>query len=570
MASCATLKDGEYNLSLVTTGDGHGYWFSKPVTQKGPVRGSLMAQSEFVNGLREEKGGDNVILVDAGDNFLGNNAAFYCDYVDTASQYLYTRLASYMGYDAVVPGVVDFEAGHGVYDRAAKGFKKEGVPFLAGNVVRAKSGKAYFKTSTVVKKNGVKVAILGYANAETGSLVDASAVSGLEFESLLPLVQNDVDKVVRKSKPQVVIVVAHTAVGKGEGDNLEKQGMDLYKSLKGVDFVVAAHDHMDKVMATDSIVLMQSGKAAQSVGLGDIKIVVKNGKVVGKDLSAKVVRLKGAEIDQKMEEQFADEIMAVNEFSKSKVGEIKADMPVLNFYWAQSDYINFLHALALSTGKVDISMTATLLLDGKVAAGDVTFNDIKSVYPYANKLVVLNLTGREVLAYLEASYEQWIQTVDGADVEHILNMKQTKDWKTGGMTWKLSKSPANFDSGAGINYTVDVTKPYGSRVVISGMADGSEFSLDKTYSVGITSYRSTGAGGLLKAAGLDSAEAVAERVTWLGPEFRAILYDYLKANGSVDPAVIGDPKVVGTWKFIPNFAEEGIRKDVETLTAASK
>lgn len=26
VAACSTLKDGEYNLSVVATGDGHGYW----------------------------------------------------------------------------------------------------------------------------------------------------------------------------------------------------------------------------------------------------------------------------------------------------------------------------------------------------------------------------------------------------------------------------------------------------------------------------------------------------------------------------------------------------------------
>ena len=77
VAACSTLKDGEYNLSVVATGDGHGYWFAKPIGDGGRARGSLMAQSAFVNGIRESKGADNVILVDAGDNFFGSGAPFY-------------------------------------------------------------------------------------------------------------------------------------------------------------------------------------------------------------------------------------------------------------------------------------------------------------------------------------------------------------------------------------------------------------------------------------------------------------------------------------------------------------
>ena len=64
-AGCSSLKDGEYNLSLVTTGDGHGSWFYKPFSENGSARSSLLAQSQYVNELRAEKGADNVILVDA-------------------------------------------------------------------------------------------------------------------------------------------------------------------------------------------------------------------------------------------------------------------------------------------------------------------------------------------------------------------------------------------------------------------------------------------------------------------------------------------------------------------------
>ncbi len=126
--------------------------------------------------------------------------------------------------------------------------------------------------------------------------------------------------------------------------------------------------------------------------------------------------------------------------------------------------MNFLHALAFSAWPVDISLSATLLIDGMVPAGEVRYQDIRKIYPYDNKLVVLRLTGAEMVRYLEASYDAWISTVPGpAEGSHVLRITQTKDYATGGMKWKLAKSPANFDSAAGIRYTVDVTKPYGSR-----------------------------------------------------------------------------------------------------------
>ena len=566
VAACSTLKDGEYNLSVVATGDGHGYWFAKPIEDRGRARGSLMAQSAFVNGIRESKGADNVILVDAGDNFFGSGAPFYYNYVDTTSSHLYPRLASYMKYDAVVAGHSDFESGHRVYDRVAKEMKKEGIPLLAGNALSDRNGKPYFPAYSIIKKGGVKVAVLGYTNAANASLMDGSSVSGLHFESLLPLVQEDVDKVRSKEKPQIVIVVAHTAMGKGDGQNLEKQGLDLFKSLRGVDVVVTGHDHANKVMSADSIVVLDCGRTGQNAGVTDIKLVVKGGKVVSRTLDARMTSIKSEEYDTAMEEAFEADYDKVRSFITGTVGEIKKGLVSREFYYKQCDYMNFLHALAMSACPVDISLSATLLIDGKVPAGEVRYQDIRKVYPYENKLVVLRLTGAEILKYLEASYDAWINTVaEPSEGAHVLKIKQSKDYSTGKMAWKLAKSPANFDSAAGINYTVDVTKPYGSRIVITGMADGSKFELDKEYTAAITTYRSVGSGGLLKAAGLTDTKSVEERIVYRGPEFRTILYQYFKKNGSVDPAVIGDPKVIGSWKFIPEFAPAAIKADIELL-----
>lgn len=566
LSACSTLKDGEYNLSVVSTGDGHGRWFAKPIEENGKARGSLMSQSAFVNGVRAAKGSDNVILVDVGDNFFGSGAPFYYNYVDTASSHLYPRLASYMKYDAVVAGHSDFEAGHRVYDRVAGEMKREGVPLLAGNALTDRNGKPYFPAYSIIKRGGVKVAVLGYTNADNASLMDGSSVSGLHFESLLPLVQKDVDKVRSKEKPQVVIVAAHTAMGKGDGQNLEKQGLDLFKSLRGVDVVIAGHDHSAKVMRADSVVVLDCGRAGQNAGVADIRLVVKGGKVVSRALDARTVSVRSDEYDAAMEEAFRSDYDKVCGFMGGKVGEIEKDLVSREFYYGQCDYMNFLHTLAFSAYPVDISLSATLLIDGTVPSGDVRFQDIRKVYPYENKLVVLRLTGAEILKYLEASYDAWINTVTApSESGHVLKIKQAKDYSTGGLAWKLAKSPANFDSAAGINYTVDVTKPYGSRVRISGMADGSEFEMDKEYAAAITTYRSVGSGGLLKAAGLPDSKSVEDRIVYRGPEFRTILYQYFRKNGSVDPAVIGNPKVVGSWKFVPEFAPAAIKADVELL-----
>jgi 2',3'-cyclic-nucleotide 2'-phosphodiesterase/3'-nucleotidase len=61
----------------------------------------------------------------------------------------------------------------------------------------------------------------------------------------------------------------------------------------------------------------------------------------------------------------------------------------------------------------------------------------------------------------------------------------------------------NFITAAGIDYTVDVTKPAGSRVNILSMADGSKFDLNRMYRTTMSSYTYFGAESpLFKATGL--------------------------------------------------------------------
>ena len=110
-----------------------------------------------------------------------------------------------------------------------------------------------------------------------------------------------------------------------------------------------------------------------------------------------------------------------------------------------------------------------------------------------------------------------------------------------------------------------MTEPYGSRVKIASMADGSPFDVTADYKVAMTSYRASGGGGLMKETGIDT-DRIDDRVVERYPEIRNILYDYLMENGSIDPEVIGDQTVIGKWSFVPEqLAKPLLDKDMDLL-----
>ena len=328
--------------------------------------------------------------------------------------------------------------------------------------------------------------------------------------------------------------------------------------------MVCSHDHRPFVTCCDSIGLINSGSHCRFVGHGTVNVTVKDGKVVSKTHSTELIPVDPHRIDTQMERDFYEDYQAVQVFTTQEVGELKVDMRTRDAYKGMCDYVNLVHTLCLGCAPARISIAAPLTYDGFVKGGTLIYKDLFTIYPFENQLYVITMTGKEIKDYLEASYNRWIVTAT-KPTDHVLNIVQKDDPRTGQKGWSFIERAYNFDSAAGIDYTVDVKKPFGSRIVITSMADGKPFSMDETYNVAMTSYRASGGGGLLAEVGIDT-DKIAERTVEYYPEIREILYEYLKKNRVIDPAVIGDPAKIGHWSFVPeNIAGPAIERDINLI-----
>lgn len=561
-SGCGGPRDGKYTFRILTTNDVHGCYFDS-VYVGDRTKNSLLAVSYLVDSVRAATGGENVVLIDAGDCLQGDNAAYYFNYVDTVTPHLYGRMADYMKYDAVAVGNHDIETGHPVYDRLDREMK---TPLLAANAIADASGKPYFQDYVILKRHGVKIAVLGFTNPNMKNWLSYSLWSGMKFESLIPLVQNDVDRVIEKEKPHLVIVAAHAGTGNGDGTQLENQGMDLFKSLKGVDFLICAHDHRPFVAQNDSICLINSGSHCRNVGSGTVTLEFVDGKCVSKTLGASLIPVNKEKVDAEMKEVFRSDYEAVKEFTLRPVGELEVPLRTRDAYAGMSDYINLLHAVSLSVPEAQLSLAAPLTFNGYVRPGTLLYNDLFTVYPFENQLYVVRMTGKEILDCLEYSYAAWVNTVKGRGNEHILRIVNEPDPRTGQKRWSFVGRSYNFDSAGGLVYDVDVTKPAGSRITVKSLADGSPFSEEAEYNVAMTSYRASGGGGILReGAGIDT-DSIDSRIVARYPEIRELVYGYLQEHGSIDPAVIGSPELIGEWHFIPAaIADRLMDKDMRLM-----
>ena len=543
-------------LHIVTTGDVHGSYFNRPYVGA-KTHPSLMSVKHYVDSLRAAAGPENVILLDAGDCLQGDNASYYFNYVDTAGPHIYPRLAAYMGYDACTVGNHDIETGHPVYDRVFREMQEAGIPWLAGNAIKD-DGSTYFPEYTVLDKGGRKILVLGYNNANIDNWLSPELWKGMKHVSLVPFVRKRVKKLKANIKPDAVIVVVHSGTGTGDLSSIESQGLDIFRWLCGADVLVTAHDHRPAVVVTRKRCLVNGG--ARCGNVGHAVLGFRGNKVVSRN--AGVVRLDKNAVDEDMVKAFDAEFEAVKAFTMQPVGTLDMPLRSRDAYVGMSDYIGLLHTVQLDASGADVSIAAPLSFNGYVAKGQVIFNDMFTIYPFENQLYVLNMTGQEIKDMLEYSYDHWICTPG----EHILKIANAPDPRTGAPKWSFVNRSYNFDSAAGISYTVDVTKEAGSRINISSFADGKPFDPSVVYKVAMTSYRANGGGDLLvQGAGIPKS-ALSSRIVRKYPEIRDLVYHFIKNHESVDHALVDNRSVLGEWKFVPeSVAQPLLQSDLDLV-----
>ena len=122
----------------------------------------------------------------------------------------------------------------------------------------------------------------------------------------------------------------------------------------------------------------------------------------------------------------------------------------------------------------------------------------------------------------------------------------------------------NYESVAGLNYTVDVTKPNGEKIIIESLSDGRSFELDKEYKVAINSYRGSGGGGhLTQGAGID-LETLQNMDLVLKSTDKDLRYYIInwfeEQNGPITVEKLNN------WQVVPeNYVKAGKQRDYKLL-----
>lgn len=550
-------SEKEVTLKLIETSDVHGCYYPYDFIRRHSVQGSLARVSALVGEMRKTYG-DRLILMDNGDILQGQPVAYYYNYIDTTSVHVVADMLNYMHYDVATMGNHDIEAGHAVYDRWVSQCK---FPVLGANIMDVKTGKTYLPPYKVIEREGVKVVVLGMITPAIPSWLPEQLWSGLRFEDMETSARKWVKWIQEKEKPDVLIGLFHAGPEGNKLDNVVENGSgDVARRVPGFDVVFMGHDHVrtcQKIIneAGDSVLLVDPANMAKVVADVTVKVVKKDGKVIRKSVEGKLSSVDRYAPDEAFLKTFEKQYQATADFVSRKIGRINKTITTKDAYFGPSAFIDLIHQLQLDITGADVSFCAPLSFAAEIKEGDIYVSDMFNLYKYENMLYTMTLTGKEIKDFLEMSYAIWTNQMKSPD-DHLMLLNE-KDKGFG----RFKNPSFNFDSAAGILYTVDVTKPQGEKINIRSMADGTPFRMDKMYKVAVNSYRGNGGGDLLtKGAGIPKQD-LAKRIVFATE--KDLRYYLMKR---IEEVKILDPRPLNQWKFIPEkWVEPATKRDYRLL-----
>lgn len=568
MAVCAVAMAAQFTdimaqqektvtIRIIETSDVHGCFFPYDFIERTPKAGTLARVSSYVNKLRDSLG-DNVLLLDNGDILQGQPTCYYTNYIKTDGENIAAKVTNFMRYDAATVGNHDIETGHAVYD---KWIGENHCPVLGANVTSTATEKPYMKPYAIFERDGVRVAVLGAITPAIPNWLNESLWSGLRFDPIISTARQWVDFLRTEECADIVVGLFHSGWNGGISTPQynEDEAETVATEVAGFDIVFFGHDHRQRkaeVVNTKGETVLCLDPSCNAVNVDDAEVtVVKDGnRVVSKQVKGDIVDICGEPVDERFMDYFKSDIDSVKAYVGRKIGQMSETIRTRDCFFGSAPFTDLIHNMQLSLTEADVSFNAPLSFDVDINEGPLYMSDMFKLYRYENQVYVLRMTGEEIRKHLEMSYDLWVNTME-TEGDHIMLLDERN--KADMQKYGFKNMTFNFDSAAGIDYEVDVTKPNGQKVRIKGMSDGRSFDEKAWYKVVMNSYRGNGGGELLtRGAGIPK-DSIQGRIVYQSKlDQRYYLTKEIERMGTVKP------KANNNWRFVPNeWAKPAIVRD---------
>jgi len=572
----AALARGKKRVRLTVLGttDLHGnvfnwdYYKNTAFSDKAGDQIGIAKVTTLIRGVRQDRKGEPILTLDAGDTIQGTPLAYYYARVKPIGPDVMHPMANAMnlvGYDAAALGNHEFNYG---IDTLRTFESQLNFPLLGANAVDPATKRPVFPPYIIKKfKVGdgrtLKVGVLGLTNPGIAIWDKANVEGKMEFPGLVEQAKKFVP-ILKEKGCDLVVVSAHSGADTSSsyGDALpypENAASLVAAQVPHIDAILVGHAHKEidqrfvrnektgqqvlicepyywgmRLAVMDFVVQEVYGKYGKQKWV----LVASGSQLLNSNTAAEDPKVAAAVRDQ--HDTVVDYVNSVIGTSKEELLAARAvveDVPIIDFVnYVQADAVK--QDLSGADAALPVlSIAAPFNRQASFPAGDVTLRDVAGLYIYDNTLLGVKVTGKDVKDYLEYSARYF---------KACTKTTATMDELTNAVTPTAPNGTPdyNYDAVAGLDapltYDIDLAQPVGSRIVnlaYAGVAvtDAQEFAM------AVNNYRQSGGGGF---PAVSTAPVIYNRQN----EIRQLLIDWVTANGTIDPAQFASVD----WKLVSN------------------
>ncbi|WP_104400408.1 bifunctional UDP-sugar hydrolase/5'-nucleotidase UshA [Vibrio penaeicida] len=520
LTGCATApaweEDTTYKLTVLHTNDHHGRFWQNKYGEYG-----MAARKTLIDDLRTEirAEGGSVLLLSGGDI---NTGVPESDLQDAEPDFKGMKM---LGYDAMALGNHEFDNSLDVLE---KQIKWGGFPMLSANIYDKATGERKYQAYHIFEKQGIKIAVIGLTTEDTAKIGNPEFISSLDFRDPKVEAKKLIAELEKSEKPDLIFAVTHMGHYEDGKRGINAPGdvaLARYLDEGSLDMIVGGHSQEPVCMEGPNVAkkkfkpsdeckpdqqngtwIVQAHEWGKYVGRADFEFVNGELQMVSYDLIPvnlkKKIKVDGKKKRVLIENEIAQD-PAVLAFLKPyqekgqaelnvKIaetnGKLEGDRNVVRFN--QTNLGRLIATAHMQRAKADFAVMNSGGVRDSIEEGAVTYKDVLTVQPFANILTYTDMSGAEVLDYL--------------------NVVATKPVDSGAY--------AQF---AGISMTVANGKV--SNVKVGGKA----LDKAKTYRFTVPSYNAAGGDGYPKLSGhpghVNTGFVDAE-----------VLKDYLESNSPIN------------------------------------
>jgi len=378
-----------YELTILHSNDIHGKIDAIEYQQGQKPLGGWARRVGLIKDIKSKT--KNTLVLDAGDLYQGS---VYYELFDGMPDMSFLDSA---GYDAICVGNHELDKGIESFENLTKMTK---TPFVAANLEFKKNFYLNGKIKSHITKDyeGYRVGVIGMTTPEFKHISAYSDEIELRnyqktLQFLVDYLRNDVD---------LLVLLSHSGIEKD---------IETAKNISGLDVIVGGHSHtfMEKPFYVNKpdrkTLVVQDGEFGIKLGRLDIDFD-ENGI---RKYSYKLIPLdENVPTDPKTEKKVAELNSDINLIKNQKIGTTLVDLDLrkesLSKGLTNSGAL-VIKAITKTCPDADIVMLNSGTIRGNkiIPKGKITKMDIIEMLPFSNKIVLVELKGRDIKSLLENS-----------------------------------------------------------------------------------------------------------------------------------------------------------------------